>query len=153
MKTFDTDIVSSIALDKFLNEGWNCAESTIYSILSQTDLNEDAINKYVSSVSGFNGGIGGSKHICGAISGGVAAISALIGRFGIIKSNNTECSMLTKQLMQDFYNHYNSHECLALTKGFENFSTTERRVHCSLIVEYAAEQTAKILNEYLGKDA
>ncbi len=148
MKTFDIDMASSVALDKFLNEGWNCAESTLYSILAQTELSSEEIERYISTVSGFNGGIGGSKDLCGAISGAVAAVGATVGRFGVYKhNNNPECSAIAKRIFTEFVENYETADCGALTCEFDTTQAKERRIHCSSIVQFASETAVKALND------
>ncbi len=80
------DVVSVEANDlteravKHLVAGYNCAQTTLLCCQELLDNRNDEVLK---SATGFGGGIGNLSDVCGAVSGGVMAISQVFGRVGL----------------------------------------------------------------------
>jgi C_GCAxxG_C_C family probable redox protein len=65
------------AVDYF-TKGYNCAQSTASAFAEETGLDpQDVLNM----MAGFGGGIGGSREMCGAVSGMVYALGLLNGTY------------------------------------------------------------------------
>lgn len=67
---------SQIAEAKFM-EGYNCAQSVLFSFCGELGLDEDAALKLSC---GFGGGMGRMGEVCGAVSGGIIALGLKFGR-------------------------------------------------------------------------
>ncbi len=67
---------SQIAETKFM-EGYNCAQSVLFSFCGELGLDEDAALKLSC---GFGGGMGRMGEVCGAVSGGIIALGLKFGR-------------------------------------------------------------------------
>ena len=65
-----------IAVGKF-REGYNCAQSVLFSLKDRTGLSEDASLRIAT---GFGSGMGRTQHVCGAVSGAILALNLLYGR-------------------------------------------------------------------------
>ena len=68
-------LLAEEAVDHFL-EGYNCAQSVLLTMLEHEDLKNVLVPKIAS---GFGAGIGRCGSICGALTGGVMAISSRHG--------------------------------------------------------------------------
>lgn len=62
------------ALDYFVQEEFNCAESILLSFLKEED------RKMVRLATPFGGGVGRSRDLCGLLTGGVMVIGYFLGR-------------------------------------------------------------------------
>jgi len=65
------------AVDCF-TKGYNCAQSTAYAFAEEAALDPQAV---LNMMSGFGGGVGGSREMCGAVSGMVYALGLLNGDY------------------------------------------------------------------------
>ena len=68
-----TDDTVKLAM-KYFSTDYNCAQSTMKSILKNKGLDFDEIFHLTA---GFGGGIGLKGHVCGAVSGAVAALGVI----------------------------------------------------------------------------
>ena len=71
-----TDDTVKLAL-KYFSSNYNCSQSVMKSILEKEGMDFDEIFHLTA---GFGGGFGLEGHVCGAVSGAVAAIGVLNGR-------------------------------------------------------------------------
>ena len=71
-----TDDTVKLAL-KYFSSDYNCSQAVMKSILENEGMDFDEIFHLAA---GFGGGFGLEGHICGAVSGAVAAIGVLNGR-------------------------------------------------------------------------
>jgi C_GCAxxG_C_C family probable redox protein len=67
---------SDIAVDKF-NEGYNCAQSVLYSFAQELNIGADLALRIAT---GFGGGMGKKQEVCGAISGAIMVLNLMYGR-------------------------------------------------------------------------
>lgn len=65
-----------VAESKFM-EGYNCAQSVLFSFCDELGLDADSALKLSC---GFGGGMGRQGEICGAVSGGIMALGLKFGR-------------------------------------------------------------------------
>ena len=64
----------------YREKGFNCAETVLCAANDAWDLHlEPAV---IRTMGGFGGGMG-TRNVCGAVSGGIAALSGLIGGAGV----------------------------------------------------------------------
>ena len=125
-----------------LELGLHCAEvisKTILEIFSGKPHPE-----VIKAASGFGGGIGGSsKELCGAFSGGIIALGALLGRENG-GDDLSDCGALTKKFKKKFVDEFGSLNCQTLLEGF---SEQENPIGCVKLTANAAVILADLLNE------
>ena len=89
---------------KHLLAGYNCAQTTLL-------VCQNLLNMYhpevLRSATGFGGGIGNLSDVCGAVSGGVMAISQKFGRVGLSEVD-TERKEQTYQLAAEYLKAFGS---------------------------------------------
>ena len=71
-----TDETVKLAM-KYFSSDYNCAQSVMKSVLESKGLD---FNEIFNLAAGFGGGVGLQGHICGAVSGAVAAIGVINGK-------------------------------------------------------------------------
>ena len=134
----------------YFRQGYNCAECVFLSYLDTHDT--DMPRDLAGIISGFGGGIGHSKHLCGAVSGAVLALGTTKGRWDMFADK--ESRERSAQLRQDIYPHFASliaeakaHfgtlECAELTAAYKDFDSPERRHSCGAMVSYCAALAAR----------
>lgn len=134
----------------YFKQGLNCAECVLMSFLDthETDLPPEVIR----FASGFGGGIGRTKHICGAVTGALMALGTVKGRANPFhKDTPMERSAelrediypIFAQFITELEETYGSVECAQLTAKFEDFNGKEKRVSCGKMISHCAELAAK----------
>ena len=81
---------------ELFNQKYNCAQSVLKAYSDKSKMDEESILKITS---GFGGGIAGFGDICGAVSGGVMAISL---KYGHINPNEIDKKEETKAKIREF---------------------------------------------------
>jgi C_GCAxxG_C_C family probable redox protein len=92
---------SEMAEAKFM-EGYNCAQSVLFSFCDGLGLDADSALKLSC---GFGGGMGRQGEICGAVSGGIMALGLKFGRGGNDKRAETD---LTYSKIREFMNRFST---------------------------------------------
>ena len=87
------------AAELFL-KGYNCAQAVSIAFCDLTGLDEKTAAR---AISGFGGGFGRLREVCGAVSGMTAVISILYGYDGTEDDN---AKMATYQLVQDLASQF-----------------------------------------------
>ena len=104
--------------EKYFKMGYNCAQSVVLAFKDILGIDEKTA---VTLVSGFGGGFGRMREVCGAVSGMTAVLSALEGYCD--PGNDTAKMELYKKvqaLMKEFKEingSYICHELLSLSEG------------------------------------
>lgn len=133
----------------YFREGFNCAECVFLSFL---DTHESAFSQEaVCLASGFGGGIGQTKNICGAISGALLALGTQKGRDPFAKDSPRERSLELREevyprfaaLLEEVKAHYGTVLCSELTAPHPDFDAPARRQSCAEIVSYCAALVAR----------
>lgn len=122
-----------------------CSEAIVSVIADNMEL--DIPKEYlVAMSSGFPGGVGGSKCICGAVSGGVMAIGIFFGRSTPGDEKVKKMMELSAELHDWFKkeNEKNSLCCRVLTRNFE-WEGEQHRKQCAFYTGIVAKQVAQIL--------
>jgi len=93
---------------------------------------------------GFSGGLGGThQELCGALSGGVLVISALLGRSELDEDDRLSMNVSTVYWAR-FWGMFGETQCAALR---EKVVASEDLGSCAVLVEQATALLIDILNE------
>ena len=141
--------IANRARDLFL-QGYFCAESVLMALAQTHGRDADGLCRLMT---GFCGGMGRSGGMCGALTGGIAAIGMLFGR----KDNNAskdECYTLTYKLVREFEKRFGSTTCAGLlgcdisTHEGDEFFTKQglEEEICARVTEESAELLQELIN-------
>jgi C_GCAxxG_C_C family probable redox protein len=112
----------------FKKGDYYCSEAVLTTINQL--LGEELPPEIVKLASGFPVGIGKSKCLCGAISGGVMALGLKYGRTEP-KAEMPSNSFLRSEGLHDYIkDKYGSTCCRVITAKFKDFASPERVEHC-----------------------
>ncbi|MGM9935351.1 C-GCAxxG-C-C family protein [uncultured Clostridium sp.] len=145
------NIKQEISIKKVANDaeelfrgGFFCSEALISSIRSNFEL--DIPEEIISMASGFPVGIGRSKCICGAVSGGVMALGLFFGRTKQGDPKVEKNLELSKELHDWFKssNGKNSLCCRVLTREFD-MSSGAHKEQCIRFTGMVAGKVAEII--------
>jgi len=104
----------------------------------------DVPDVIVRASTGFAGGGGGKKEVCGAVIAGIQAIGLKHGR--VDKSVDRKAAMEPSGLLvADFKERFGTVSCRELVKEFPDFNNPERKEHCAQFVETVAEWLGSFL--------
>ena len=139
--------------ENYFKQGYNCAQSVVLAFKDLIGIEEE---KAVKLISGFGGGFGRMREVCGAVSGMVYVISAVEGYTSpTADTEKMELYKTVQTLMKEFKAQNGSYICAELMDGVKQDSPTpEKRTQeyyekrpCALLVGDACE----ILEKYLSK--
>ena len=130
--------------EELFRGGFFCSEALISSIRSNFEL--DIPEEIISMASGFPVGIGRSKCICGAVSGGVMALGLFFGRTKQGDPKVEKNLELSKELHDWFKssNGKNSLCCRVLTREFD-MSSGAHKEQCIRFTGMVAGKVAEII--------
>ena len=115
------NIKSEAAIQKFTS-GYNCAQSILFSHSDEIDIDKSTALKVAWA---FGAGMGRKQEICGAVTGGIMAISLKYSRFQNDHNATTEkIYSKTRELMDRFQEKHGTYKCSELLKGC-NLQTEE----------------------------
>ncbi len=118
--------------------GFFCSEAVVSSMRSNFEL--DLPEEIIAMASGFPVGIGRSKCLCGAVSGGVMALGIFFGRTKVSKE------------LHDWFKESNGKNalcCRILTKGFD-MGQGEHKEQCIHFTGMVAKKVAEIVVREYG---
>lgn len=124
--------------------GFFCSEAVVSSIRSNFEI--DVPEVVVSMASGFPVGIGRSKCLCGAVSGGVMAIGLVFGRT-VQKNPQVEETLRLSKELHDWFkaaNGKNALCCRILTKEFD-MAQGEHKEQCIRFTGMVAGKVAEMI--------
>ena len=124
--------------------GFFCSEAVVSSIRSNFEL--DVPEQVIAMASGFPVGIGRSKCLCGAVSGGVMAIGLVFGRT-IQKDPKVEKTMALAKELHDWFKEANGKNalcCRILTKEFD-MGKGEHKEQCIRFTGMVAAKVAEMM--------
>ena len=139
--------------ENYFKQGYNCAQSVVLAFVNEIGLDKDTAVKFIS---GFGGGFGRMREVCGAVSGMVAVLSMVEG-YTDAEDNATKMELYKKiqTLMGEFKEINGSYICrelLSLPEGNSSpvpeARTTEyyKKRPCAELVGIACE----ILENYFN---
>lgn len=143
--------VSKIKTDaeELFRGGFFCSEAVVSSIRTNFEL--DVPEEVVAMASGFPVGIGRSKCLCGAVSGGVMALGLLFGRT-VQKDPKVEKTLELSKELHDYFKEANGKNalcCRILTKEFD-IGKGEHKEQCIRYTGLVAEKVARIIIREYG---
>ncbi|MEY8353446.1 C-GCAxxG-C-C family protein [Lachnospiraceae bacterium 54-53] len=129
--------------------GFFCSEAVVSSIRSNFEL--DIPEEVIAMASGFPVGIGRSKCLCGAVSGGVMALGIFFGR---TKQGDpkVEKNLEVARELHDWFKESNGKNalcCRILTKGFD-MGAGEHKEQCIHFTGLVAGKVAEIIVREYG---
>ncbi len=138
--------VSKIGKDaeNLFRGGFFCSEALMSSIRSNFEL--DVPEEVIAMASGFPVGIGRSKCLCGAVSGGVMALGLFFGRT-VQGDPKVEKNLSVAKELHDYFKEAsgkNSLCCRVLTKEFD-MSKGEHKEQCIRYTGMVARKVAEII--------
>ena len=142
--------VSKIAkeAEELFRGGFFCSEAVVSSIRSNFEL--DIPEEVIAMASGFPIGIGRSKCLCGAVSGGVMALGIFFGRT-VQKDPKVEKNLEVAKELHDWFKDSNGKNalcCRILTKEFD-MGAGEHKEQCIHYTGLVAGKVAEIvIREY-----
>ncbi|NDJ75985.1 MAG: C_GCAxxG_C_C family protein [Chloroflexi bacterium] len=119
----------------YMRQGYHCSEAILMAVGEFLNLALD--ENVIRASSGFAGGVGRSRDLCGAISGGVMLIGIEHGRTSA-DQNDDFCQELSARFHQRFVAELGSSQCAALREQHES---------CAILVEQAARILIDVLEE------
>ncbi|MEN6637927.1 MAG: C-GCAxxG-C-C family protein [Smithella sp.] len=143
---------SDAADTKFL-EGYNCAQSVLFSFCEELGLDADTALKISC---GFGGGMGRMGEICGAVSGGILVLGLKYGRGKSDQRAQTDVAYAeVREFMKRFSAKHGSCYCRELLSGC-NLATLEGQVYfkdnecLNLICRPCVRDAAAIVEDLLA---
>ena len=124
--------------------GFFCSEAVVSSIRSNFEL--DVPEQVIAMASGFPVGIGRSKCLCGAVSGGVMSIGLVFGRT-VQKDPKVEKAMTLAKELHDWFKEANGKNalcCRILTKEFD-MGKGEHKEQCIRFTGMVAAKVAEMM--------
>ncbi|WP_448819981.1 C-GCAxxG-C-C family (seleno)protein [Cetobacterium sp.] len=124
-----------------------CSEAIVNSI--RNNIDPEMPEALIAAASGFPVGIGKSKCVCGAVSGGVMAISYFFGR---TKGGDTKVNKnleLAYELQEEFRKNHKVLCCKILTHGMD-MGAKEHKNQCVSFTGEIAEVAATIIARELN---
>ena len=138
--------VAKIAKDAedLFRGGFFCSEAVVSSIRSNFEM--DVPEEVIAMASGFPIGIGRSKCLCGAVSGGVMAIGLVFGRT-VQKDPQVEQTLLLSKELHDWFKEANGKNalcCRILTKDWD-MGAGEHKEQCIRFTGLVAGKVAEMI--------
>lgn len=136
------------------NSGFNCAESVLLAVTAELDATGRTKEHVIPRIAtGFGGGIGRNGDVCGALTGGVMAISLVFGRDKPEESREP-CYPVVDRFYNDFRSKFGSCKCRELTnldmktpEGAEAYNGQVHEEVCNPIVAWAARRVHDLIKE------
>jgi C_GCAxxG_C_C family probable redox protein len=137
---------------RYFNSGYNCAESVLLAVNEQLDSTRGSNGSLIPRIAtGFGGGIARNGDTCGAVTGGVMAISLALGR-DTSEESRDPCYPAVDQFYNDFVKTFGTCKCHELTgielkkaTGMEAYHSRIHKVVCNPIVAWAAKSASRII--------
>lgn len=133
---------------KYWNKESNCAQAVACGVLEYYNHN-DCLETIHNALLGFGGGMG-EKSICGAVTGGLAALGILMSKKDLEKDDISDIFRKFKDTFNNKFKTLNCGEILSefvLPDGSIDIENPERRLTCTEALELAASIVKEVLDE------
>ena len=120
------------------------------------NCSECVMTEVVKLATGFGGGMGHTKNTCGAITGAVMALSAIVGRENpaakeTVGERITELQQgiypIVGKMVNEIKDEYGTLICSELSNPFGDFACKERKKNCMTMIMHCANLAAKYAEE------
>lgn len=135
---------------QYVSEKLNCAERTFLAIhgIVKTDIPAHA----VSILTGFGGGIGGShQSLCGAVTGGIAALDLTWGRRKPAHESSKQAYEVARDFLGQFRSRFGTEICGELIGDLlrvNKFNSDERKARCYQFCDNAMKICVELLKKH-----
>jgi C_GCAxxG_C_C family probable redox protein len=143
----DVKKIRQDAEELFSKGDFYCSEAIVSSIKNNLSVNMP--DEMIAMASGFPVGIGKSKCICGAVSGGVMMLGYFFGRTSGGDPKVQKTLELANELQDSFKANHKVLCCKVLTKGMD-MSSGEHKEQCVSFTGEIAQKTAEIIRRELN---
>jgi C_GCAxxG_C_C family probable redox protein len=133
----------------FRSGGYYCSEAIVASV--RDNLAPEMPDSLIAAASGFPVGVGKSKCMCGAVSGGVISLGYVFGRTGPSSPadpKSVRTLAAANELQQAFRDSHKVLCCSVQTKGMD-MASGEHKAQCILFTGEMAAKTAEIITRGL----
>lgn len=145
----DVQQVRIDAEEYFRRGNFYCSEAIVASI--RDNVAPDMPEAMIAAASGFPVGVGRSKCMCGAVSGGVLALGYVFGRTGPSDPKDpksVKTMALANELQQAFRDSHRVLCCSVQTKGMD-MASGEHKAQCICFTGEMAAKTAELIERGL----
>lgn len=139
--------VKEDAEELFRKGDFYCSEAVVSSIKS--NFNIDMPDEMIAMASGFPIGIGRSKCVCGAVSGGILSLGYFFGRTKGGDPKVQKTLDLAYELQDSFKSNHKVLCCKVLTKGMD-MASAEHKTQCISFTGEVAGKVAEIIARELN---
>lgn len=142
------DMIEKVRADAeeyFRRGNFYCSEAIVASV--RDNLAPDMPESMIAAASGFPVGVGRSKCMCGAVSGGVLSIGYVFGRTGPSSPadpKSVKTLELANELQQVFRDSHRVLCCSVQTRGMD-MASGEHKAQCVKFTGEMAAKTAEII--------
>lgn len=135
-------------------QGLNCSECVMTAFLHHFDTGLP--NEVIKLATGFGGGMGHTRNTCGAITGAVMALSAVVGRENPLAKETVAERIAELQqgiypavgkMVNEIKEQYGTLICSELSDPFGDWNGKERKRNCLSMITYCAGLAAKYAEE------
>lgn len=135
-------------------EGLNCSECVMTAMLKNFDTGLP--QEVIKLATGFGGGMGHTKNTCGAITGAVMGLSAIVGRENPmaretvgdrVQELQQEIYPIVGKMVREIQEEYGTLVCSELSAPHGDFASKERKKNCMTMIIHCAGLAAKYAEE------
>lgn len=151
--SFSVEQVRQDAETYFQKGNYYCSEAIVASV--RDNISPEMPEELIAAASGFPVGVGRSKCMCGAVSGGVISLGYVFGRTGPstpADPKSVKTMELANELQQAFRDSHRVLCCSVQTKGMD-MASGEHKAQCVAFTGEMAAKTAEIIARELEFDS
>ncbi len=134
-------------------QGLNCSECVMTAMLNNFETGLPA--EVITLATGFGGGMGHTKNTCGAITGAVMALSAMVGRKNPMAKETMperiaelqDIYAVVGKMVNEIKDEYGTLICSELSDPHGDWEGKERKRNCMQMITYCAGLAAKYAEE------
>ncbi|MBU4557342.1 MAG: C-GCAxxG-C-C family protein [Actinobacteria bacterium] len=150
--SLDVQQIQTDAEEYFRRGNYYCSEAVVASV--RDNFAPEMPDALIAAASGFPIGVGRSKCMCGAVSGGVIALGYVFGRTTPgtpADARSVKTLELANELQQAFRDSHRVLCCSVQTKGMD-MASGEHKAQCIAFTGEMAAKTAEIIARELELD-
>lgn len=134
-------------------QGLNCSECVMTAMLNNFETGMPA--EVITLATGFGGGMGHTKNTCGAITGAVMALSAMVGRKNPMAKETMperiaelqDIYAVVGKMVNEIKDEYGTLICSELSDPLGDWEGKARKRNCMQMITYCAGLAAKYAEE------